>query len=175
MKISARATCETGREGKGLMSMSEPVRASRSSCQPGKVARRRKVTKARIMATMLRKMLAGCTEDEFVRGCLQEVGKHDSVLESRCHPDQVQWILVNVDALRKSGGIVGAKESSVCVCAQSEVSNTDFQCCLSNNVGNSRCNTRIDLCRVVVGCVIIVVEIDEEDARNERRGRGATS
>jgi hypothetical protein len=53
MKIRARATCETGREGKGLMSMSEPVRASRSSCQPGKVARRRKVTKARMMATML--------------------------------------------------------------------------------------------------------------------------
>ena len=53
MKMSARATCETGREGKGLMSMSEPVRASCSSCQPGKVARRRKVTKARTMATML--------------------------------------------------------------------------------------------------------------------------
>lgn len=53
MKIRARATCETGREGKGLMSMSEPVRASCSSCQPGKVARRRKVTKARTMATML--------------------------------------------------------------------------------------------------------------------------
>ena len=53
MKMRARATCETGREGKGLMSMSEPVRASRSSCQPGKVARRRKVMKARTMATML--------------------------------------------------------------------------------------------------------------------------
>lgn len=53
MKMRARATCETGREGKGLMSMSEPVRASRSSCQPGKVARRRKVTKARMIATML--------------------------------------------------------------------------------------------------------------------------
>lgn len=53
MKMRARATCETGREGKGLMSMSLPVRASCSSCQPGKVARRRKVTKARTMATML--------------------------------------------------------------------------------------------------------------------------
>ncbi len=53
MKMRASATWETGREGKGLMSMSEPVRASRSSCQPGKVARRRKVMKARIMATML--------------------------------------------------------------------------------------------------------------------------
>ncbi len=102
--------------------------------------------------------------------CLQKVGENDSVLEGRCHPDQVQWILVDVDALRKSGGIVRAEESTVCVCAQSEVSNADFQRCLSNNVGDGRCNTRIDLCRIVVGCVIIVVEIDEEDAGNERRG-----
>ena len=53
MKIRASATCETGREGKGLMSISEPVRASCSSCQPGKVARRRNVMKAKIMATIL--------------------------------------------------------------------------------------------------------------------------
>ncbi|KAH9826383.1 hypothetical protein Tdes44962_MAKER03515 [Teratosphaeria destructans] len=53
MKMRARATWETGREGKGLMSMSEPVRASCSSCQPGKVAKRRKVMKARTMAMML--------------------------------------------------------------------------------------------------------------------------
>lgn len=53
MKISASATCDTGREGKGLMSMSEPVRASCSSCQPGNVARRRKVKKARTRAMML--------------------------------------------------------------------------------------------------------------------------
>lgn len=52
MKIKASATCDTGREGKGLTSRSEP-RSSVSSCQPGKVARRRKVTKARTMATML--------------------------------------------------------------------------------------------------------------------------
>jgi len=53
MKIRASATCETGREGKGLTSLSEP-RSSVSSCQPGKVASRRNVTKARTMATMLR-------------------------------------------------------------------------------------------------------------------------
>lgn len=156
------------------MSMSEPVRASRSSCQPGKVARRRKVTKARMMATILWEMLAKFPKDGLVRECLQEVGEHDGVFESRCYPYQVQRILIDVDALRKSGGIVRAEESTVCVCAQSEVSNANFQCCLSNNVGDSRCDTRIDLCRIVVGCVIIVVEIDEEDAGDERRGRGAT-
>lgn len=169
MKIRARATCETGLEGKGLMSISEPVRASRSSCQPGKVARRRKVTKARMMATILQGLLVGHLVDKRRRRCLQEVGENDGVLEGRCHPDQVQWILVDVDALRKSGSIVRAEECAVCVCAQSEVSNAHFQRCLSNNVGDSRCDTRIDLCRIVVWCVIIVVEIDEEDAGDERR------
>ena len=52
MKMRARATCETGLEGKGLTSRSEPE-SSTSSCQPGKVARRRKQRKARTMATML--------------------------------------------------------------------------------------------------------------------------
>ena len=63
--MSARATWETGREGKGLTSRSEP-RSSISSCQPGKVARRRKHTKARTMATML---------DEVVSRVLRENGE----------------------------------------------------------------------------------------------------
>lgn len=53
MKMSASATCDTGREGNGFTSTSEPVRRSRSSCHPGKVASRMKVMKARMMATML--------------------------------------------------------------------------------------------------------------------------
>lgn len=52
MKMIASATCETGREGKGLTSRSEPTLSS-SSCQPGKVARRRKQMKAKMMAMML--------------------------------------------------------------------------------------------------------------------------
>lgn len=52
MKMMARATCDTGREGKGFTSRSEPTLSS-SSCQPGKVARRRKQTKAKMMAMML--------------------------------------------------------------------------------------------------------------------------
>jgi hypothetical protein len=170
MKIKARATCETGREGKGLMSMSEPVRASRSSCQPGNVARRRKVTKARMMATILQELLAACLKDQRMRGCLQEVGEYDGVFEGRCHPDQVQWILVDVDALRKSSGIVRAQESAVCVCAQPEVSDANFKCCLSNDVGNCCCDTGIDLCRIVIGRVVIVVKVDEENSGNQRRG-----
>lgn len=53
MKMMARATWETGRLGKGLTSRSEPSLSS-SSCQPGKVARRRKQMKAKMMAMMLR-------------------------------------------------------------------------------------------------------------------------
>jgi hypothetical protein len=54
MKIVARATWETGLEGKGLTSVSEPDEEV-SVCQPGKVARRMKVRKARTMATILKR------------------------------------------------------------------------------------------------------------------------
>ena len=52
MNIVANATCETGRDGNGLTSRSEPS-AETSSCHPGKVARRRKVRKASTIAMML--------------------------------------------------------------------------------------------------------------------------
>ena len=52
MKMMARATWDTGRDGKGLTSRSDPSLSS-SSCQPGKVARRRKQMKAKIMAMIL--------------------------------------------------------------------------------------------------------------------------
>lgn len=48
----ASAICETGREGNGLTSRSEPASSS-SSCQPGKVARRRRHMNAKTIATML--------------------------------------------------------------------------------------------------------------------------
>lgn len=52
MKMMARATCDTGRLGKGFTSRSDPSLSS-SSCQPGKVARRRKQMKAKMMAMIL--------------------------------------------------------------------------------------------------------------------------
>ena len=51
-KMSASAICDTGLEGNGLTSRSDPL-SSVSSCQPGKVARRIKQMKARTMATIL--------------------------------------------------------------------------------------------------------------------------
>ena len=53
MKMMAKATWLTGRLGKGLTSRSEPSLSS-SSCQPGKVARRRRQMKANMMAMILR-------------------------------------------------------------------------------------------------------------------------
>jgi hypothetical protein len=52
MKMMASATWETGRDGKGFTSRSDPSLSS-SSCHPGKVARRRKQMKANIMAMIL--------------------------------------------------------------------------------------------------------------------------
>ena len=52
MKMMARAIWETGRDGKGLTSRSEPSESS-VSYQPGKVARRMKQMKAKMMAMML--------------------------------------------------------------------------------------------------------------------------
>lgn len=51
-KMMASAIWETGREGNGLTSRSEPTESS-SSCHPGKVARRRRHRKAKMMAMML--------------------------------------------------------------------------------------------------------------------------
>lgn len=52
INMMASAICETGREGKGLTSRSLPP-ASSSSCQPGKVARRRRQINANMMAMIL--------------------------------------------------------------------------------------------------------------------------
>ena len=99
---------------------------------------------------------------------LQEVGEDNGILECCRHPYQVERVLVDVDALCESGGIVGAQEGSVCVCAQSKVADTDFERCLSDDVGDGGCDAGVYLCRVVVWRVIIVVEVDEEDSWDER-------
>ena len=101
---------------------------------------------------------------------LQKVGEDNGILECCCDPDQVERVLVDVDALGESGGVVGAQESSVCVCAETKVSDAHFERCLADDVGNGGCHARVYLCRVVVWRVIIVVEVDEEDAGDQRRG-----
>ena len=69
------ATCETGRDGNGLISISLPVRASCSSCQPGKVEIRR------IASVDMRLETTLC----FVSGlsALPSTGRTDNLLEPR--------------------------------------------------------------------------------------------
>lgn len=91
MKMMARAICETNRDGKGLTSRSDPSESS-SSCHPGKVARSRRQTKAKMMAMMLLTV-------SIVQPCgacdSHQVGKHNHVLELGGQPNQVQRILVD--------------------------------------------------------------------------------
>ena len=54
-KLNNNATCETGRDGKGLTSRSEPSSSS-SSCHPGNVDRSRITIKPNTMETILRDM-----------------------------------------------------------------------------------------------------------------------
>lgn len=69
MKARAQATCETGLEGKGLTSASEP-RSSISSCQPGNVERRSKVKEEEMMEMNLRIGICEKTKAGFMTGDL---------------------------------------------------------------------------------------------------------
>merc|ERR1719282_780169 len=94
----------------------------------------------------------------------EQIREDDLVLERLGDPDQVQRILVNADLLREQSGVVGAEEATaVRVDADAEVADADFEHRLSDNVGDGGCDAGVDLCRVVCGGVVIVVEGYEED------------
>lgn len=110
-KTSAKATCETGRDGKYLTSISEPVFESLDSCQPGKVASMRKATKARMTATILDES-ARFRLGLHGRSLLHQVGKDDVILESVGDVYEIQWILVGAHLLGKQCCIIRAQERS---------------------------------------------------------------
>ena len=92
-------------------------------------------------------------------GDLQEIREDDLVLERLGDPDQVQRVLVDADLLGEQSGVVGAEEATaVRVDADAEVADADFEHRLSDNVGDSGCDAGIDLCRVVCGCIVVIVE-----------------
>ena len=101
---------------------------------------------------------------------LQEVREDDGILERRGDPNQVQRILVDVDALRQGGGIVRAQKGAVGVCAETEVSHAHLELGLADNVRDGGCHTRVDLCWIIIRRVVVVVEVDQEDAGDEGRG-----
>lgn len=93
INIVAKATCETGLDGKGLTSLSEPS-ADISSCHPGNVARRMNVRNARTMAMMLESVSQRALM-ERVHLDLHEIWKDDGVFEGLSNPDQIQRVLIH--------------------------------------------------------------------------------
>ena len=97
MKMSARAAWETGREGNGLTSCSDPE-GSVSSCQPGNVASKMKHMNARMTATILYQDISTPDyrrkDETGTVSCLHEIRENNSIFESRCNPDEIQRILI---------------------------------------------------------------------------------
>ena len=160
MKMSARATCDTALDGKGLTSLSSP-RSSVSSCQPGKVANKMKHMKAKTMATILR----GQSQPDNLYGVAErkeyshQVRKDYVVFECTGDPDQIQGILIDTDLARQTASIVAAKEgAAVGIDADSEVAHSDFKVCLSDDVRNCGRDPGIDLRRIEDRGVAFVVE-----------------
>jgi len=102
------------------------------------------------------------------KGHLHEIGEDDGVLEGLRHPDQVQRVLVDVDLLGQGRRVVGAQEAAaVRRDADAEVADPHFELCAADDVGDGGGDARVDL-RGRVGRVVgLVVQRDEEDARNE--------
>lgn len=164
-KMRARATCDTGLEGKGLTSRSEP-RSSVSSCQPGKVARRMKQTKARTIATILQRNQISANIRHCISwgsACLHQIWEHYAVLERAGDPDEIQWVLIDTDLACETAGIVAAQEgATVCINADTEIAHSDFKLRLSHNICNRCCDSRVDLCRIEYWRIVFVIEGDEE-------------
>ena len=106
---------------------------------------------------------------------LQQIRKHDTILERLRHPYQIQGILIDADLLGEECSIVGAeKATSVRIDADAEVSHSYFQLGVTDDIGYGGSDARIDLRGIVDGRVHFVVEGYDEDAWYERRA-GRTS
>ena len=106
----------------------------------------------------------------LIRRHSHEVREHDIVLEGVGDPDQVQRVLVDTDLLCQKCCIVRAeKGSAVWVDAEAEVSDADLEHGLSDDIGDGGCDARVHLCRIICGCVVLVVKVDEEDVGYEWR------
>ena len=102
-------------------------------------------------------------------GNIHQVWEHDSIFERASNPDQVQRVLVDIDLLCKGGCVVRAQvPASIRSDADSKVSDTDFHACMADNVGDGCYDAWVDLRGVKIGCIVLVVQGDQEDVRNAR-------
>ena len=101
-------------------------------------------------------------------GYSHEIRKHDAIFERTGHPDQVQGILIHAHLPRQARCIVAAQEGpTVGVDADAKISHPYFELGPSDNVGDGSGDARVDLSGVEVGRVVLVVEGDKEDARDQ--------
>lgn len=185
MKMMASATWLTGRLGNGLTSRSDPSESS-SSCQPGKVASRRRQTKAKMMAMMLAQgsrvrldpsacpshslvVLEACVGKGERRENAHEVGEDDHVLELTGQPDEVEGVLVHRNLVGQSGRVVTAQpRPAVRVDADAEESHPALEVRPADDVRYGPVDIVVHLGRVRDGRVVLVVQREEEDVGYER-------
>ena len=106
-------------------------------------------------------------ERTIANGNSHQIRKHDIVLESICHPYQVERILVNGHLRCQTRRIVTAqKGSTVGINTYTKIADTNFELRLSDNVGNRRGNTGVNLGGIEARRIGLVIEGYEEYAGN---------
>jgi len=119
VKMRARATCETGREGKGL------------DVDVGSGA----------LVSLLVPAGEGGEEDEGEEGeddgDDEQVGEDDGILEGGSNPHEVEGILVDGQIVDERGCVVGADvAAAVPVDADAEVADAHAELCVADDVGD---------------------------------------
>lgn len=135
--------------------------------------------KAKMMAMMLlgKKLdfdVATKTLGEGLKKNVHQIREHHHILKLARQPDQVQRVLVDRDLLSQGRRVVGTQPgAAVGVDADAKEADARLQVGVAGEAGQVRVGGVVDLCRVGVGCVVIVVEGEEEDVGDERAGGGA--
>lgn len=106
---------------------------------------------------------------------LHQVRKHNHVLELGSQPDEIERILVHRDLLGQGRRIVTTKpRAAVRVDADAKVADARLQMGISSNVVEGGVEVVVDLRGVGMRLIGLVVDGEQEDAGDQRRGGRAT-
>ncbi len=87
------------------------------------------------------------SEESEYNGDDEEVGKDYGILKGLCHPDQIQWVLVDRHQVGEGGSVLVAEEStSSRSYADSKVSHPNVEVGITDNVGYCCRHSWINLC-----------------------------